>query len=76
MFNKSFGQKILVVGFVYIHSREGLSWPLWVEFLEVKAIDRVAETCSVWLSQDVCLLEEEMFYDVGSFRRSFKLSWP
>ena len=61
---------------MYKHSREGPSWPLWVEFLEVKAVDGVIEAGPIWLRQDVCPLSEAMFSDVGSFPHGFELSWP
>ena len=64
------------LGFVYVHSREGSSWPLCVKFLEVKQIDEVAEACPVWFRQDVCPLSEAIFDDVGSFPEGFELSWP
>ena len=64
-----------MVGFVYVHSRAGPSWPSWVELLEVKAIDEVAEACPALFRQDVCPLTEAMFYDVGSFPQGFELSW-
>ena len=59
---------------MYINSRVGPAWPLWVEFLEVKAVDGVAEVCPIWFHQDVCPLAEAMFYDVGSFPQGFELS--
>ena len=68
-------KKIQWLGFVYVHSREGPSWPLWVKFLEVKAVDGVTEACPVRFRQDVCPLLEAMFDDVGSFLQGFELSW-
>ena len=73
--NKYFGQKFTVVGFVYIHSREGPSWPLWVEFLEVKAVEGVSEVGLVWFCQYVCPLTEAIFNDIGPFPQGFELSW-
>ena len=76
MFYKSFGQTFSVVGFVYVHSREGPSFPLWVKFLEVKVVNRIAEPCLVWFHQDVCPLSEEMFYNVRSFPQGLEIFWP
>ena len=74
--NKSFGQKFRVVRFVYVDSRVGPPWPLWVEFIGVKSVDGVAEACPIWLSQDGYPLEEDMFYDLGSFPQFFEISCP
>ena len=55
---------------------EGPLGPLWVELLEVKAVDGVSEASLVRFRQDVCPLLETMLNDVGSFPQGFKLSWP
>ena len=59
---------------MYIDSRGGPSWPLWVEFLEVKAVDGFVEAGPIWFHQDVCPLSEAIFDDVWSFPQGFELS--
>ena len=52
---------------------EGPLGPLWVQFLEVKAVDGVSEASPVRFLQDVCPLSEAVFDYVGSFPQGFEL---
>ena len=70
---KYFGDWVLV----YSNNRgQGLLGPLWVEIVEVKAIDGVSEVGPVQFHQDICPLPEAIFDDIGPFPHGFELSCP